>query len=169
MSEHRKATYGVQLQHGSVGSKIARIETYRARLWWGRPSFRKIYPNEVWDGLFRIRVDGHWWWLKSQRGDRFPFYTHSETWRLLSAYTAEKAGIAALTEPVFLPAYHKGDEVIAHVEGLRTKTRIKAAPWLDMSVCWVEVVGISGTVPSNAIWPWCPDLSTVCHNSFAGS
>lgn len=152
MSEQRKSVYGLQLQHGPAGSKMARIEVYPARLWWFRPSFRDLYPNEVWDWLFRVRVNGRWWWLKNRVGGRYPFYTHGEAWRMISAYAATQVGICAQLEPVVVPSLSKGDEVIAHVDGLRTKAQIKEAPWVDEGVCWVGVVGVPTPVPVNMVW-----------------
>lgn len=153
MSERRKAYFGIQLQHGPSGTKVSRLEIYPARLWWLRPSFREMYPNEVWDSLFRVRVDGRWWWIRSESGQRFPFYTHAEMWRVISTYAARIVGAPSRPEPLVLPPLQKGDAIIAHVDGLRTKTMLKSQPWFSGQICWAEVVGIIDPLPLNTIYP----------------
>lgn len=153
MSERRKAAYGLQVQHGPNGTKVTRLEIYPARLWWLRPSFRALYPSELWGNLFRIRIDGRWWWLKTKGSKRYPFITHSEAWRVIGSYAAGLVGLNVPHQEIVIPDFHRGDLVIAHVEGLRTRTQIRHDPWGDEDVWWVQIVGISGPVPLNSLLP----------------
>lgn len=152
MSEYRKAAYGIQVQHGPDAAKATRFELYRAGLWWFRPSFRDLYPEEVWDDLFRVRVDGRWWWLRDGEGQRYPFYTHVEAWRVISLFTARLVALPIKIDPVPIPTIRKGDLVVTHVDGFRTKTFIRTEPWLDHYVYWTQVVGIPHPLPVNSVF-----------------
>lgn len=151
MSEHRKAAYGLQVQHGPNGTKVTRLEIYPAHLWWLRPSFRALYPSELWGNLFRVRVDGRWWWLKTKGSRRYPFFSHAEAWRVIGSYAAGLVGVTVPHQEIVAPDFQKGKLVIAHVEGLRTRTQIRREPWFVGDVWWVQVVGISSPVPLNAL------------------
>lgn len=155
MSERRKPYMALQFQAGHDGSKIARVEFFQAKAWRLRPSFESMYPAQLWDNLYRLRIEGAWWWAR-EGGARYPFVTLDEAWFLAHKTASEVAGLPGpkiLAGPDFWPKA----TMIGMVDGLRGRTHLVCPPWVSpQGIWWTRVVGGGRKpVPCNALVP-CP-------------
>jgi len=140
MSERRKPYMALQFQAGFNGAKIARVEFFQAKLWRIRPSFESLYPAELWDDLYRLRIEGVWWWA-CEKGTRYPFVTLAEAWYLTRKVASEVAGLPG---PKMLDCPDLWPQVpaIAMVDGLKSRTQIICRPWISQQgIWWTRVVG----------------------------